>query len=134
MERDKITWRRFLKEGDQYLKAATPKKEKSRFNNEIRYNLLSMSLEGYVMAILDFHNSLPDNHTYTDLMNGLEKVITVDKSLKERILKYENIQSICSIEKYHTSAPTNEELDDLDGAIREIKDLAYDAIQPYVEN
>ena len=134
MERDQISWRRFLKEGEQYLKAATPKKEKSRFNNDIRYNLLSMSLEGYIMAILDFHNSLPDNHTYTDLMIGLERVMTVDKSLKERILKYENIQSICSIEKYHRSAPTDEELDDLYRAIREIKNLAYDAIQPNIEN
>ena len=133
MELDQITWRRFLKEGDQYLKAATPKSEKSRFNNDIRYNLLSMSLEGYIMAILDFHNNLPDNHTYTDLMDGLERVMDVDQSLKERILKYENIQSICSIEKYHRSAPTDEELNDLDGAIREIKALAYDSIQPNVE-
>ncbi len=133
MELEQITWRRFLKEGDQYLKAATPKKEKSRFNNDIRYNLLSMSLEGYIMAILDFHNALPDNHTYTDLMNGLERVMKVDKSLKERILKYENIQSICSIEKYHRTPPTDEELSDLDGAIREIKNLAYDSIQPQIE-
>lgn len=133
METEQINWRRFLKEGDQYLKAATPKTEKSRFNNDIRYNLLSMSLEGYIMAILDFHNSLPDNHTYTDLIDGLEKVMSLDQSLKERILKYENIQSICSIEKYHRSAPSDEDLNDLDGAIREIKELAYNVIQP-VEN
>jgi hypothetical protein len=134
MEREQITWRRFFKEGEQYLKAATPKKGKSKFNNEIRYNLLSMSLEGYIMAILDYHNALPDNHTYTDLINGLEKVMTIDSTLKERILKYENIQSICSIEKYHRTMPTDEELDDLDGAIREIQSLAHDVVMPHVES
>ena len=53
-----------------------------------------MSLESYVMAILDVHQNLPDNHTYTDLIEGLEKVITVKPELKARILKYKNIHPL----------------------------------------
>ena len=68
MEENKLNWKTWLKNGDQYLKAATPKAKKSRFGTDIRYNLLGMSLEGYIMAILDYHGTLPDNHTFIDLM------------------------------------------------------------------
>ena len=125
MTANTLNWRTWLKNGDQYLHAATPKAKKSRFGADIRYNLLSMSLEGYIMAILDFHNDLPENHTYYDLMTALEKVTPIDETLKNRILQYENIQSICSIEKYHRTDPTEEELDDLKGAVTEISRMAH---------
>ena len=124
MDTQKLNWETWLKQGDQYLKAGTPKSEKSRFGTEIRYNLLSMSMESYIMAILDFHNTLPDNHTFIDLLNALEVVIPVDKSLKDRILKYENIQRICSLEKYHRNKPSEEDINDLRGAIVEIGEMA----------
>lgn len=125
MNKSNRHWEKWLKEGDQYLKAATPKGKKSRFGPDIRYNLLSMSLEGYIMAITDYHNNLPDNHTYTDLLEALERVIPVDESLKHRLLQYENIQSICSIEKYHRNSPAEDELEDLKEAIMQIRIIAH---------
>ena len=128
-----LNWQTWLKNGDQYLRAATPKSTKSRFGADIRYNLLSMSVEGYVMAILDYHHSLPANHTFTDLIEALELVMPMDEALKKRILRYENIQSICSLETYHRSQPTEEELTDLRDAILEISALAHkicDSPQP----
>lgn len=123
MEATDLNWRTWHKHGNQYFKSATSSNSNSRLGPEIRYNLLSMALESYVMAILDYHHTLPDNHTYSDLIYGLERVIPLDGTLKERILKYENIQSICSIEKYHLRPPTEEELIDLQGAISEISEL-----------
>jgi hypothetical protein len=120
-----LNWKVWLKNGDQYLKAATPKGEKSRFGANIRYNLLSMSLEGYIMAILDYHSSLPDNHTYTDLIAGLESVVKIDDDLKKQILLYENIQSICSVDKYHRSEPTEDILTGLKAAVSQIGDMAH---------
>lgn len=126
----KLNWETWLKEGDQYLGAATPKGMNSRFGAKIRYNLLSMSMEKYIMAMLDFHKTMPENHTYTDLFDALDTVMKVDDGLKTRILKYENIQSICSIEKYHTTAPTEEELSELHAAINELNDLAHQTCSP----
>lgn len=130
MEISDLNWKKWLKHGDQYLKAATPKGDKSRFGANIRYNLLSMSLEGYIMAILDFHSSLPDNHTYTDLMTGLESVVQIDENLKSRILSYENIQSICSLDKYHRSEPTEEALTGLKDAVTQVGDIAHKTCEP----
>lgn len=123
---DGMNWSTWLRNGDQYMKAATPKGKKSRFGTAIRYNLLSLSLEGYCMAILDYHRKLPDNHTYTDLMDALDVVIPVKQELKEQILKYENIQTICAIDRYFRQDPTEEELDDLQDAITAIGKMAHD--------
>ena len=122
----KMTWETWLKHGDQYLKASTPRNKKSRFGTDIRYNLISMSFEAYVMAILDYHNDLPDNHTFTDLVVALEKVIPIDEKLKMSIIKHENIQSICAIEKYHRRDPTESELTELKCAIAEIATMAHE--------
>lgn len=125
MSESKLNWETWLAQGDQYLKAATPKSGVSKFGTEIRYNLISMSLEAYVMAIMGFHKKLPENHTYSDLIYGLETVVPLNKTLKNRILQYENIQSICSIEKYHTITPSEDELIDLKGAVIEISGMAH---------
>lgn len=125
MPQKQSDWNTWLENGDKYISAATPKKSKSRFSNEILYNLLSLALESYSMAILDYHNQLPENHTYTDLVVALEEIHPLKVSVKKRILRYENIQSICSVEKYHRTAPSKDELADLKGAILEIGDLAH---------
>ncbi|MBN2343093.1 MAG: hypothetical protein JXX29_03445 [Deltaproteobacteria bacterium] len=121
-----LNWRTWLLQGDQYMNSASPKGKKSKFTPTIRYNLLSMSLESYIMAILDYHHTLPDNHTYTDLVTGLERVLEVDEELKQRLLKYENIQSICSMEKYHIKQPSESELVDLRNAILQMGALAHE--------
>ena len=123
-----LNWKNWLLQADQYLKAGTSEKAKIRFGTDIRYNLLSLSLESYIMAILDYKGTMPENHTYTDLLNALESVITIQASLKEQILKYENIQQICSIDKYSIKNPTEEELADLHNAISNIGEIAYSVI------
>ena len=126
MEENNLNWKTWLKNGDQYLKAATPKGEKSRFGTDILYNLLAMSFEGYAMAILDYHGTLPDNHTFIDLVTALELVSPLEQSLKGRILKYEGLQTICSIDKYLRTDPTEEEIHDLREAIKEVSKIAHD--------
>lgn len=117
-------WKTWLENGEKYYRAACPEGKESRFLPDLQYNLLSMSLEGYVMAIADFHNSLPYNHTYTDLMENLETLVPLDPDLKARILKHESIQDICSIEDYRRSNPSEDALADLRSAVGRIGELA----------
>ena len=123
---EKLNWKTWLTRADQYLNSASPRGKKSKFNPSIRYNLLSMSLENYIMAILDFYDTMPTNHTYTELIEGLETVLDVDDNLKRRLLKYENIQSICSLEKFHIRQPSEEDLVDLRNAILQMGALAHE--------
>ena len=125
MTERELSWRIWLDHGDKYLKAAIPKGKIGILGPTIRYNLLSISMENYIMAILDFYKTLPDNHTYTDLITSLEQVVPVDEGLKSRILKHECVQSICSMSDYHRNDPSEDDLVDLTGAITEIGQMAH---------
>jgi hypothetical protein len=128
-----LNWQTWLTQGDDFLNASKPKGVKSKFGTTIRYNLLSMSMESYIMAILDVHRTLPENHTYTDLINALEATISLDDALKNRILKYESIQSICSVDKFIINEPTEGEIYDLGGAIDELSLLAHHICNNYLD-
>jgi len=125
MRRSSLNWQTWLQNGDQYMKAATPRGTISRLGAVVRYNLLSMSLEGYAMAILDYYGKLPANHTFTDLMEAISDVFPVAENLRLRILKYETIQSICTLEEYRRSTPTEEELCDFREAVYEFGAIAH---------
>ena len=129
MHMENLNYETWLRHGDQYLGASSSNKSDKKFNPTIRYNILSMALESFVMAILDFHQSLPDNHTYTDLIFALEQVAPIPQALKAKILKYENIQSICSMDKFYYKSPTEEELIELREAINEISTLAHEVCE-----
>jgi hypothetical protein len=124
MYENSLNWQTWLKNGYQYMKAATPEGKKSRFGTDIRYNLLAMSMEGYILAILDFHGTLPDNHTFIDLITALELIMPLDRNLKGRILKYEGLQTICAIDKYSRTNPSEEDINDLREAVKEIGIMA----------
>lgn len=124
-----LNWQTWLVKGDQYLRASKPGSNANRFGTEIVYNLLSMSLESYIMAVLDINHALPENHTYTDLFDALDLVMKVDSGLKSRILKYENIQSICSVDKYSTRKPSDLEIADLKDALVEFSGIAHAVCQ-----
>lgn len=96
-----LNWKQWLIEARQYEDAGTSKnRAASRLSPVVVYNLFSMSLESYCMAILDYHGTLADNHTFTDLMDSLEKICVVDPELKRRILDLEKCQQICSFKDF----------------------------------
>jgi hypothetical protein len=126
---DKKTWENWLLQGDQYLKASGSNDKKNKFLPSIQYNLISLAFESYAMAILYYNGKMPDNHTYTDLINALDGVIEFEKGIRETILKYEEFQRICSIDNYKVSAPKEDELIELRSVIKKIGELAHDTLR-----
>lgn len=121
-KRQEPYWNMWLREGRQYLKAGGG--EKGKFNNSILYNLLAMSLEKFVMAILGFNMAMPVNHTFTDLLYSLEKLYNIDKNLKDTILKLESVQEICSFEDYVRNDVSNENIKIMRDSVKKIESMA----------
>jgi len=116
----------FLKEGKQYYTAAAGKEgKKSKFSNDIRYNLFALSLEKCCMAILLFKGDLADNHTFSDLIIGVEKYVPLPQDLKETILNLEKTQTICSLYEYHREIPDDNEIAQFKNAAQEVFTLAH---------
>ncbi len=101
------TW---LEKGDKYLASVKDTGKSGKFSPVIQYNLIAMAFESYAMAILDYHKQLPDNHTFTDLLDALDKVIHIDIALRNAIIRHENTQMLCPVIEYNRREPTIEEV------------------------
>jgi hypothetical protein len=115
------TW---LEKGDKYLSSVKDTGKPGKFSPVIQYNLIAMAFESYAMAILDYHKQLPDNHTFTDLLDALDKVIHIDISLRNAIIRHENIQMLCPVIEYSRHEPTFEEVMEFRGTIVSIAAIA----------
>ncbi|NLD99493.1 MAG: hypothetical protein GX640_06425 [Fibrobacter sp.] len=117
-------WREWLTDGEKYLKTAGGQSKAARFNTAYQYNVIAIALESFAMAILDYHGKLPDNHTFTDLIEALQTVIGLPDDLREKILEHEQTQKICSFTDYTRTEPTTEEINDFRDAVKKIGTIA----------
>ena len=122
-EMKNLDYTQWLIEGAQYQKAGCSGNQK-KFTPTIAYNILSMSLESYCMAIMDKHKYLPENHTIYDLVDGLERVISLDKQLKARILDLAKYQEICSIAAFKIASPDEDAISEFKSVIGLVEELA----------
>jgi HEPN domain-containing protein len=73
------------------------------------FNVASVALERYLVAICDMFGAEPWNHNYNQLMNAVEPLIDVDPHLDAEIRSLDQIFGICSIESYHHGVPEPED-------------------------
>jgi hypothetical protein len=128
------TYTTWLEKGDKYLASVKDTGKPGKFSPVIQYNLIAMAFESYAMAILDYHKQLPENHTFTDLLDALDKVIHIDTALRNAIIRHENTQMLCPVIDYKRQEPTLEEVMEFRGTIVTIAEIAKTIInreQPY---
>jgi len=88
----------FFEDGRKFLKTARGGlKRPSVFTEEILYNILLMSIEKNIMGILICNGDMADNHTVSDLLDSLGRVIEIDKKVIADLLEFERYQTICSV-------------------------------------
>lgn len=111
MQDESVYW----KEGEAYHRTALGAKNRRKvFNAEIIYNLLAMAIEKYFMAFFEKHNTMPDNHTFTDLINSANRIMPMDTQLVYDLQSLETMQDICPIfEDYQRHEPNDIQLEKL---------------------
>lgn len=119
----------WLDKGNKYFAGVQGKNgNPCKLSPTIQYNLVCLAFESYVMAILDFHSKLPENHSITDLLDALETVMPIGIDLRNKIIKYEEVQLICPIIEYNRRDPSIEEVNEFKLSIQEIATLANQKI------
>ncbi len=89
----------FLDEGDKYLKIVRNAHKRPKvFTLELTFNLLVLAIEKHAMAILMACGTLPENHTFLDLLDGLKWVMPVSESNHEILTSLHEEESMCSLE------------------------------------
>lgn len=134
------SWMDFITEGRQFHKAALGGLNRPDvFSPEILYNLLAMAMEKYIMGLLMYRKSLPDNHTFRDLVDGLRRMEAQDPKysgprladeLAEELLALDAFQEICSVEGYARRGPSVEEIRNMTRTSARLREYVMAGLPP----
>lgn len=69
------------------------------------FNVASVALEHYLVALCELYGIDPGNHNYTCLMDAVEASIDVPAALNREIRSLDIIFGICSLENYYHGDP-----------------------------
>ncbi|GEO81664.1 HEPN domain-containing protein [Pararhodospirillum oryzae] len=87
------------------------------------FNVGSVAIEHYLVALCAAHGRMPLNHTYTDLLETVEEVTTLPDSLADEIRALDRIFGLCSLEHYHHGTPEEEDAQTVLRLCRALHDL-----------
>ncbi len=102
-------WEEFFLEGRQFLTTASKAYAAKRkaFTTGILYNLVAMSIEKMIMAMLMKSGNLPYNHTMHDLVESMEEFMPGRlENLGEELKRLDAFQEICDQDEYIIKTPT----------------------------
>ncbi len=74
------------------------------------FNIASVALERYLVALCDFYGEDAKNHNYITLMKVVEKLVDVPDDLNRRIKSMDWIFGICSIDEYRHPNPDKRDM------------------------
>lgn len=69
------------------------------------FNVGSMAIESYLVALCAFFKVMPSNHNFGNLLADAQSVTEIDPALAQAIGDLDRIFGICSIDDYHHGAP-----------------------------
>ncbi len=99
-------WKRFVDEGDKYLKAAIGgAKRRDVFTPELIYNIVAIAVEKHLMGYLLYHRRMPENHTLRDLIRAVKEIAPITDDLEQKINCMDSFQEICCLSTYNRRIP-----------------------------
>jgi hypothetical protein len=89
------------------------------------FNVASVAVENYLLAICSYHGVMPFNHNYNYLMNAAESAITFDTDLAASIRSLDEIFGICSLDEYHHGAPEQPDAEKVLKICEDLRQIIY---------
>jgi hypothetical protein len=123
------SFKEYIEEGLKYYNTASKGREKrpNIFIPDVLYNLLAMSIEKFFMGILVFKGDMADNHTFSDLIDSVERFMSLPADFVRRLKELETYQDICPVFEGYT----RKEMDD--NVIKELLCVATETKQMALE-
>ncbi|BES60213.1 HEPN domain-containing protein [Dysgonomonas capnocytophagoides] len=75
------------------------------------FNIASVALERYLVAICELYGEEPMNHNFISLMIAVDKLIDTPKEFSKEVKSLDQIFGICFLEDYFHGTPTQEDAD-----------------------
>jgi HEPN domain-containing protein len=74
-------------------------------DHSVVFNVASLALERYLVALCYLHDMEPYNHNYTCLMDTVEMFMEVPEELNKEIRSLDEIFDICTLDDYFHGDP-----------------------------
>ena len=111
MEKD---WSFYYEEGVKFLGTALGwHKKNAKFNNELKFNMLSMSMERLLISLLLFHNTMPYSETVTGLLREVKPFVEWPEEFVREVKKLNKFMFLCSLDPGSSKAPSDSELEEV---------------------
>lgn len=75
------------------------------------FNVASVTIENYLIALCELYGVMPGNHNYACLMDAIETIMEVPVLLNDEIRSLDFIFGICSVENYFHGDPEQSDSD-----------------------
>jgi hypothetical protein len=119
-----------LKEGEAFFRVVQRSPLRPGvFNPELVHGLLSMALEKFAMCILMSAGTMPDNHTFGDLVGELKAHIPVSAEIEAALLELDVESDLCSLEIRKTRIPGEERMRMLIGIGERLQAAARECVR-----
>lgn len=102
---------------------------KSKFTNELRYQMSAMTIEKMLVALLAHYEINATHHTPLALIHEAETVHKIPENIKETAKLIGKFESICSVEGFGYKMPNDEELRNIVIGLIEVKDFVGKVLQ-----
>jgi hypothetical protein len=123
----------WITEANGYFKAATGGlNRKEIFTNEILYNIISMSIEKYLMGFLVSRNQLPQCHTLSNMIQEVKALTPVSDYIVQKMNYFDKVQQICSLVNYDKTIITDKDILVMINLLKEIKVMVQENIDAKV--
>ena len=123
-DQDKI-----LNEAESYTRMVTNSFAKKKFDNKFLLNLVTMSLEKYMVAYLMSKNNLPNGHTLSFLSNEVAKYTTLPLRDMELMQTLDEKIQLCALEHVAPYHPDDKEMEDILQTLNSVQSLVKEAIK-----
>jgi hypothetical protein len=75
------------------------------------FNVASVALERYLVALCDLHGVEPMNHNFISLMKDVEQLVDVPQELNREIRSLDHIFGICFLDNYYHGTPETADME-----------------------
>lgn len=96
------------------------------YKSSLVFNLASVAVERYLVAMCGLYGEDPRNHNYNVLMESVEKHVAIPKEVSKKIRSLDWIFGICSIDEYRHPDPDKNDMDKVLQICTDIENL-FDA-------
>ncbi|WP_159522631.1 hypothetical protein [Sunxiuqinia indica] len=116
------TWIGYYEEAAAYYKTIVGARRKNRpFGNLVYYNMVGLSLEGFLTAVIAKDNDLPEHSSISSMLRMIKKKYEVPEYFTDESRFFNRFMNFCSLEVLEMKEPTDEEIDRMIKFVEDLK-------------